>query len=233
MEALGINTYLFVQIISFIVIYLFLRAFAFAPISKSLTERRERIARGEENARLAQEQLANAEADAQKLLDEKRVEAQQIVSEATRRADEAGGAIESEAREEAQRIIQSAKSDAEAERNRLLSDMRGEIAALSLAAAQKVVGQSLDGSGHQTLIDTFFSEMPAEAKGLGGQKVVVTTALPLSDAEQTKAKNEIGASEVEFEVDPSILGGAIVRTGDRVVDGSVRNQLGALQLHLQ
>ena len=86
MEALGINTYLFVQIISFIVIYLFLRAFAFAPITKSLTERRERIARGEENARLAQEQLANAEADAQKLLDEKRVEAQQIVSEATRRA---------------------------------------------------------------------------------------------------------------------------------------------------
>jgi F-type H+-transporting ATPase subunit b len=233
LEALGINTYLFVQIISFIVIYLFLRAFAFKPITKALTERRERIARGEENARLAEERLQNAEAEAQKLLDEKRAEAQQIVADATRRADEAASNIESEAREEAQRIIQAAKTDAEGERNRVLADMRGQIAELSLAAAQKVIGGGLDGNKQKALVDDFFSALPADAKGLGGQQVTVTTALPLTDAEQNKVQKDVGADAVEFVVDPDILGGAIVRSGDRVVDGSVRSQLGALRVHLQ
>lgn len=233
MEALGINLgYLLVQIISFIVIYLFLRAFAFNPISTALKERRERIARGEENARLAQEQLANAEAEAQKLLDEKRTEAQQIIADATRRADEAATAIQAEAREEARRIVEAAQADAEAERNRVLADMRSQIAALSLAAAQRVVGDGLSGAKQKALVDDFFSALPAEAKGLKGQSVRVTTALPLTAAEQKKAQKQLGADDVEFAVDPSILGGAIVRAGDRVVDGSVRSQLGALRTHL-
>jgi F-type H+-transporting ATPase subunit b len=234
LEALGINLgYLLIQIISFIVIYLFLRAFAFKPITKVLAERRERIARGEENARLAEERLANAEAEAQKLLDEKRAEAQQIVSEARSRADEAAAAIEAEAREEAQRILRDAQDNARAERNRLLADMRGQIAELSLAAAQRIIGDGLDGKKQRALVDEFFGSLPPEAKGLGGQSVTVTTALPLTAAEQKKAQKEVGADEIEFVVDQSILGGAIVRAGDRVVDGSVRGQLGALQAHLQ
>lgn len=233
MEALGINLgYLIIQIISFIVIYLFLRAFAFGPIAKALGERRERIARGEENARLAEERLAKAEAEVQKLLDEKRAEAQQLVSEATRRADEAASVVEAEAREEAQRIIQAAQADAEGERNRLLSDMRGQIANLSLVAAQRIIGDGLDGKKQKALVDEFFSALPPEAKGLGGQQVSVTTALPLSNAEQKRVQKEIGAKEVEFLVDPDILGGAVVRAGDNVIDGSVRSQFGALRVHL-
>lgn len=232
MEALGINTYLLVQIISIIVIYLFLRAFAFKPITEALTARRERIAKGEENARLAEESLANAESQAETLMEEKRAEAQQVVSEATRRADEAASAIEAEAREEAQRILEAARSDAEAERNRLLADMRDQIAQLSMAAAQKIIGDGLDSNKQRALVDDFFTSLPSDAKGLGGQNVVVTTALPLSDAEQKKAQQEVGADEVAFKVDPDILGGAIVRVGDRVVDGSVRSKIGSLRGHL-
>ena len=82
-------------------------------------------------------------------------------------------------------------------------------------------------------MDEFFSELPADARGLGVTYAVVTTALPLTAAEQKKFQKEIGADEMEFVTDPNILGGAIVRAGDRVVDGSVRSQLGALRVHLQ
>ena len=54
--------------------------------------------------------------------------------------------------------------------------------------------------------------------------------MPLSADEQAKAKSSIGADSISFVVDPNILGGLIVRSGDRVVDGSVRsglNDLGA------
>ena len=230
---LGINLgYLVTQIVNFIILLVLLNFVAYRPLVNMLEQRRERIRQGLEDARQAEEKLANAEADAQKLLDEKRAEAQQIVSDATRRADEAAASIEAEAREEAQRIVQAAQADAEAERNRLLSDMRSQIAELSLAAAQRIVGDGLDGQKQKALVDDFFSQLPAEAKGLGGQSVIVTTALPLTDAEQKKAQDQIGAGEVEFEVNPNILGGAIVRAGDRVVDGSVRSQLGALRGHL-
>lgn len=233
MEALGINLgYLIVQLINIVAIYLFMRAFAIGPITKALASRRERIARGEENARLAEERLANAEAEAQQLLDGKRAEAQQIVNDATRRAEEAAKAIEEEARADAKGIVEKARADAESERNRVLSDMRGQVAALSMAAASRIIGEGLDSGKHESLINEFFGALPAEAKGLGG-KVTVTTALPLSDAEQKAAQKHIGSDDVEFLVDPTILGGAVVRSGDQIVDGSVRNQIGALRAHLQ
>ena len=234
MEQLGINLgFLVSQIINFVILLVVLNFVAYRPLLNMLEQRREKIRQGLDDARKAEEALANAEANAQKLLDEKRGEAQQVVSDATRRADEAAVAIEAGARTEAQRIIQVAREDAEAERNRLLADMRGQIAALSMAAAQKVIGYGLDEKKHKQLVDEFFSALPVEARGLGVRRATVTTALPLSKTEQRKAQKEIGAEEVDFLVDPDILGGAIVRAGDRVVDGSVRGQLGALSLHLQ
>jgi F0F1-type ATP synthase delta subunit len=77
------------------------------------------------------------------------------------------------------------------------------------------------------LIDDFFTKIPADAKSLSGH-VEVVSAMPLSDAEQNKVKKEIGASDVSFTVDPSILGGLVVRAGDRVVDGSIRSNLSDL-----
>jgi F0F1-type ATP synthase delta subunit len=49
--------------------------------------------------------------------------------------------------------------------------------------------------------------------------------MPLSESEQAKAKQEIGAQDVTFTVDPGILGGLIIRSQDKVVDGSVRSGL--------
>ena len=88
----------------------------------------------------------------------------------------------------------------------------------------KLIGEALDEKKQQALVNDFFAKVPAEAKALSGD-VTVVSAMPLSDDEQAKAKQEIGADNVTFRVDPSILGGLVVRSGDRVVDGSVRSGL--------
>ena len=105
--------------------------------------------------------------------------------------------------------------------------MRSQVAAISIAVAQRLIGEALDEKRQQALINDFFSKVPADAKNLSGS-VEVVSAMPLSDDEQSRAKKEIGARDVTFVVDPSILGGLIVRSDDKVVDGSVRSSLGAI-----
>jgi F0F1-type ATP synthase delta subunit len=53
--------------------------------------------------------------------------------------------------------------------------------------------------------------------------------LPLSDAEKENARKSLNVKDVNFRVDPTILGGLIVRVGDRVVDDSVASRMSALE----
>jgi F-type H+-transporting ATPase subunit b len=225
MEALGINLgYLFIQIIAFIVIYVLLSRWLYNPLISVLKERRARIERGLEDAQKAANARLNAEQEAEKILAQARSEAQVVIDEARGRGEGVAKQIESEARAEAEKIREDARGAAVEERNTQLAGLRNQVAAISLAVAQQLIGETLDEKRQQALVNDFFAKVPAEAKSLKGD-VVVVSAMPLSDAEQNKAKKEIGASNVSFQVDPSILGGLIVRSGDRVVDGSVRSGL--------
>jgi len=55
----------------------------------------------------------------------------------------------------------------------------------------------------------------------------------LTDAEKQSAAKMLGIKNVQFKVDPAILGGLIVRVGDHVVDDSVANRIDALQESLR
>jgi F-type H+-transporting ATPase subunit b len=232
-EALGINLgYLLVQIIAFIVIYTLLSRWLYDPLTNALRERRARIAKGLEDAAAAANARRNAESEAEKILTAARVDAARVVEEARARGEEVAKQVEAEARQEAESIRAEARSRAGEERDRQLADLRGQVAAISIAVAQRLLGEALDEKRQQTLINDFFSKVPADAKSLHGQ-VEVISAMPLDGDEQKRVKKEIGAKEVTFTVDPGILGGLVIRTEDRVVDGSVRSGLNELASRLR
>jgi sulfur transfer complex TusBCD TusB component (DsrH family) len=114
--------------------------------------------------------------------------------------------------------------------------------ALSMAAANKLVGEAMDANRQRALVDEFFSGVKAGKVVLldpgvsaAGAKAEVTSALPLSANEQASLKSDLtgrGASEVDFKVDPRILGGLLVRVGDRVVDASVSGRMEAMRSSL-
>ena len=225
MEALGINLgYLLIQIIAFIVIYVLLTRFIYDPLIAVLRDRRTRIQRGLEDAEKAANARMNAEAEAEKVLQQARNEAQGLIDEARGRGEEVAQQVQQEARAEAENIRNEARVAAQAERDVQLAGLRGQVAAISIAVAQQLIGASLDEARQQTLIDDFFAKVPEAATSLAGE-VTVVSAMPLGDDEQQKVQQQIGADSVNFEVDPSILGGLIVRAADQVVDGSVRNGL--------
>lgn len=225
---LGINNgFLIAQIINFLLIFGLLTFLLWRPLTNMLDSRAAKIQKGLEDAAAAANARRNAEAEAEKILAQARSEAQLVIEEARGRGDDVAKGIEREARAEADRIRADARARAEDERNQQLAGLRGQVAAIAIAAAQRLIGDSLDQKRQQALIDDFFSKVPAGAKSMSGH-VEVVSAMPLNDAEQNKVKKEIGTQDATFVVDPSILGGLIIRAGDRVVDGSVRSGLNDL-----
>jgi F-type H+-transporting ATPase subunit b len=230
MEGLGINLgYLIVQILGIIFLLLLLTGFVYRPMLRVLDERKARIAKGLEDARQAAIARENADMEARKVLDEARAEASSIRRDAVVAAEEAAREVDAKAREDARAIVAAAQTDATEERNRILADLRGQVAAISIAAANKLVGESLDEKRQHQLINDFFSRVPAGVSELKGESAEITSALPLTDTERESAARLLGIQNVQFKVDPSILGGLVVRVGDRVVDDSVSNRMSALQ----
>lgn len=237
MEQLGINLgYLLVQVFNFAILFVVLRAWVFKPLIAMLEERRARVAQGLEDARIAEEARQNAEAEAEEILSEAQQKANQRVREATERAEEAAREVRAEAEEQAREILESARKEAEQTRKEALGELRGQMASMVMAAAQKVVGESLDDAQQRRLIDEFFSGVKSgkvvvvEGEPLQGQEAEVTSAVPLTDAEKEQVRKDVvarlgGDATVTFTVDPDILGGLIVRVGDQLLDGSVAGKL--------
>jgi F-type H+-transporting ATPase subunit b len=237
LDRLGISLgYLLVQIFNFAILFVILRAWVYRPILGLLERRRAAIAQGLEDARVAAEARENAEKDAEKILAEAQSRASEVVREATERAEEQAREIIAEAEEEAAERRREALEEAEREKEHILADLRGQVASLAMAAAQKLIGDSLDQQRQRALIDQFFSGVKAgkvtvlEGERITGQSAEVTSALPLTDEEKEAVKSEILAqlgepATVTFRTDPSILGGLVIRVGDKVLDGSIAGRL--------
>jgi F-type H+-transporting ATPase subunit b len=234
MEALGINLgLLIVQIIAFAIVFLTLNAWVYKPMLDMMESRKQKIAQGLEDARVAADARANAEKEAAKILADAQAEAGKVVREATERAGSAGKEVKAAAEAEAAKAREAVMAEAELERNRILGDLRGQVAALAIAAANKLVGEALDEKKQRALIDEFFSGVKGGkvvvAESLSGDSAEVTSALPLTNDEQQAVKKSVSAKEVSFKVDPSILGGLVIKVGDKVLDGSVAGKLEGLR----
>jgi F-type H+-transporting ATPase subunit b len=244
LEALGINLgYLLVQIGSFIILILVLAAWAYKPILGLLDKRREAIAKGLEDARVAGEARSNAESEAATIIAEAQAKAAHIITEATGRAETAVLEVKAEADNQIMKERELALADACQERDRILGEVRGQVAALAIAAAQKLIGETLDEKRQRTLINEFFSGVKAgrvtvlEEATLVGTGAEVISALPLTEQEQSVVRGDVLArlgpdAKVNFSVDPAILGGLVIRAGGKVLDASIAGQLAGLRQSL-
>ena len=244
MEALGINLgLLIVQIIAFIIVFLTLSAWVYVPMLNMMESRKQKIAQGLEDARVAADARADAEKEAAKIVANAQTEASNIVREATERASTAGQDVKAAAEAEAAKAREAAVAEAEVERNRILGDLRSQVASLAIAAANKLVGEALDEKKQRSLLDEFFSGVKSgklivlDNANFQGESAQVTSALPLSKDEEEAVKRDVlakaGAKEISFRVDPAILGGLVIRVGDKVLDSSVAGKLEGLRQNLR
>ena len=146
-----------VSAVNFVVFFLLIWTFAFKPVSRMLAERRDRIEQGLRDAEQARKDRENAEAERVAALAEARKEANDILTRAQRLAQETRDADIAATRQELERMRERATSEIDAEKQRAIAELRGEVADLALAAASRVVGESMTDDRQRKLVKEFLS----------------------------------------------------------------------------
>ena len=129
--------------------------FAFKPVNRMLTDRKDRIEQGLKDAEQARRDRENAEAERVATLTEARREANDILARAQKVAQETRDADIAATREELERLRARAAAEIEAEKVRALTEVRAEVADLALLAASRVVGETLTSERERRLVEEF------------------------------------------------------------------------------
>lgn len=122
------------------------------------------------------------------------------------------------------------------EKTKVLSERLGEIHPMALKLVSMLVAR--DRMGMIEDISDEYQQLLDNYHGVEGAEVAdVTTAVPLDDEDRLKLAQRItdmvGKPIVlRVKVDPGIVGGIIIRIGDKLIDGSIRSKLAALRREL-
>jgi F-type H+-transporting ATPase subunit b len=143
-ETFGWNPWLFLsQVISFIVVALLLRKFAYQPILKVLHERRDRIEESLRNADRIKQELAEAEKRQQEILAKANADAQKMIDEARQSAGIVAERKQQEAIAAAEQIMAKAREAAAIEHERTMQQLKHELGRLVVDTTAKVTGKVL------------------------------------------------------------------------------------------
>jgi len=166
MAELGINIPVFIsQAIAFLILFGLLYMFGYKRILKMLDERSARIKESLEQAEVVKQQSASAGEEIKKQLQAASQEGQQIIARATKTSDDIRAQAQELAKKDADALIVRAREAIKAERDSAIDELRGQFADLTIMAAGKVIGQSLDKSAHKALIDKVLQESQGLKKG--------------------------------------------------------------------
>ncbi len=150
----GFNPWLFFsQVISFTLVALALRRFAYKPILGILEERRQRIAEGLLNAEKIKQQLAEAEQRYQEILSNANAQAQKMIDEARESAAHVAERKQQEAVAMAEQIVAKAREASAIEHERTMAQLKRELGRLVVDTTAKVTGKVLNPDDQRRLQD--------------------------------------------------------------------------------
>jgi len=158
---------LLVGVLAFAVLFFFVWKWVLPRVSALLEERREKIQGDLESAEQTRTQAEQELAEYREQLATARQEANGIIEEARKTAEQVRADIQARAEREAAATVAKAQEEIRSERDRVFQELRGEIGEIAVELAERVVGASLDAKSHQRLIDEYIDEVASGASGNG------------------------------------------------------------------
>ncbi len=156
---MNINLTLISQMIAFAVFVAFCMKYVWPPLMKALDERATKIAEGLAAAERGQQEQEIGRQKALEELKAAKAKAADIVAQAQKRYNEVMDEAKRDAQGEAERIKTAAHAEIEQETNRAREELRERMAALAVAAAEKVLEKEIDASAHKALVDSFAKQL--------------------------------------------------------------------------
>jgi F-type H+-transporting ATPase subunit b len=155
----NINLTLLGQSLTFIVFIWFCWKFIWPLLIDAMRERQKAIAEGLEAAERAGKDLELAQERATEQLREAKDEAREIIEQARARATQMIEEAKGDAVEEGERVKLAAQADIEQDINRAREALRGDVAALAVAGAEKILGESIDQRRHGELLEQLSGQL--------------------------------------------------------------------------
>ena len=151
------------QIVNTIILFVVLKKILFKPVLNIIDARengiKEAIATGEQ----AKNEGLALKAEYEQKLSLAKNEGQEIIKQATLRAEQKSDEIISIAKEEANSLKERANKDISQERQKVMNELKNDISSIAILAASKVIEEDIDQAKHEEMINKFIEEV-GEAK---------------------------------------------------------------------
>ena len=134
---------LFWTLVSFTILYLILRKFAWGPILGAVKEREESIKAALDAADNAKKEMENLKADNEKILNEAKTERETMLKEAREMKSKLISDAENEAKAKAKTMVEAAKTAIQNEKNSAMNELKNTVVDLSVGIAEKLISEEL------------------------------------------------------------------------------------------
>ena len=240
LNALNFDLWTFILMsINLIIVIAFLTKFLYKPIGKVLAEREEKIAGSIKKAEEDRKEAENLLAQYKEQLKGAQAEAQKIISNANKLAEEIKAKASEEAKQEADLIIAKARKTIDEERVRILNDLQDDLSNLIVTGAGRLIKKELSQEDDQALIQEFveqelanlaqrylkgitFDQELVEAELVTAQSLDKTTLQAISQTLERALGKKVS---LKAKVDANILGGITLQVGEILIDGSLASRL--------
>lgn len=147
------------QILNTFLLYLLLKKFLFAPVTEVIEAREKSISDSLNDAERISNEAEKFKTEYYEKLQSAEDEGREIVSIATKNADEKSNRILKEAREAAEKQKEKADADIALERKKVINEVKDEISSLAIMAASKVLESEVDEDKNKTLVNKFIEQV--------------------------------------------------------------------------
>ncbi len=156
---MNFNATLIGQSVAFLVFVWFCMKFVWPPLMQAIEDRQKKIADGLADADRAVKDLELAQAKATDQLKDAKANANEIIEAANKRKAQIVDEAKTEADSERAKIIAQGQAEIEAERNRVKEDLRKQVASLAIQGAEKILARSIDPAAHSDIVEKLVAEI--------------------------------------------------------------------------
>jgi len=167
---------MFWTLLIFIVLLVVLSRFAFKPLTAAVAARERALEEAISGAKRDREEAAKLMEEQRRQLAEARNEAQRYIAEGRAMGEKMRADMLEETRLQQQELLDRARRDIDAEKERAIAELRREAVDLAIAGASKVIERNLDDQANRALVEAFLSSLSTAKAGAAGTGTGATPA---------------------------------------------------------